>query len=133
MRRLPPRWRTPAILAAVALVVLAIGAAKHGWRIVLFLPVPLVVGIFYYVNAGRDSDYGAWLRFELDERQAHHWLRVQALVARVLSLSVGIGYVVAVATKSVLWPWAVLLGLMVVSWLGGHLHYRERGAGDDAP
>jgi hypothetical protein len=133
MRSLPPRWRVPALLIVAALIALVIGGTKHGWKTVLYmLPIPLIVGIFLYIMAGRDSDYGAALRRQLDERQAFQRLKMQALVGRVLSLAVAIAYIVAVAAKVVLWPWAILLGLMATSLVAGQLIYGERRADKDA-
>jgi hypothetical protein len=87
-----------------------------------------------FVMAGRDTDYGAALRRRLDQRQERQRLEMQALVGRVLSLAVGIAYVVAIAARAVLWPWAILLGLTVISFIAGRLIYGERcgGPGTDA-
>jgi hypothetical protein len=129
-RSLPPRWRAPALLIIAALIALAVGGASHGWKTVLYVvPIPLAVGTFLFVMAGRDSDYGAALRRQLDERQALQRLKMQALVGRVLSLAVTISYVVAIAARAVLWPWAVLLGLMAISFIAGQLIYGARGGG----
>jgi hypothetical protein len=50
----------------------------------------------------------------------------------LLSLAVAVAYLVAVATKATLWPWAVLLAVLAVAFFAGWLHYRERGGrGDD--
>jgi hypothetical protein len=129
-RSLPPRWRAPALLIIAALIALVVGGASHGWKTVLYvIPIPLAVGTFLFVMAGRDTDYGAALRRQLDERQKLQRLEMQALVGRVLSLAVGISYVVAIAARAVLWPWAILLGLTVISFIAGRLIYGERGGG----
>jgi hypothetical protein len=91
------------------------------------IPIPLAVGTFLFVMAGRDTDYGAALRRQLDERQEVQRLEMQALVGRVLSLAVGISYVVAIAARAVLWPSEILLGLTVISSIAGRLIYGERG------
>jgi hypothetical protein len=123
---LPPRLRTPALFAVLAIAVLAIGGAVHGWKTVLdVLPVPIAVIIGLYLWAGRDSEAGALIRHDLDERQAAARLKVQALVGRVLSLAVAVAYVVASTSKTTLWPWAVLLGLTVGTFLIGWLMYGE--------
>jgi hypothetical protein len=133
MRALPPRWRSPAILAIVAVVALAIGGASHGWKTVLYvLPIPLAVGTFMFAMAGRESDYGAVLRRQLDERQSLQRLKIQALVGRVLSLAVAIAYVVVIATRAVLWPWAILVGVMAIAFVAGQLIYGERGEGSSS-
>lgn len=132
-RSIPPRWRAPAILTVAVLASLVAGGATHGWKTVLYvLPIPLAVLVFMYVNAGRDTDYGASLRFQLDERQRLQRLQKQALVGRVLSLAVVIGYPVALAVGATIWPWAVLLGVIAVSFVAGQLAYSERGGGGDA-
>jgi hypothetical protein len=131
-RALSPRWRAPTLLITVALIALAVVGATHGWRTALdIVPVPLVVGTWLFVNAGRDSDYGAALRFHLDERQALQRLKMLALAGRVLSLAVVIAYVVALATHAVLWPWAILLALMAASLITGQLIYERGGPSEE--
>jgi hypothetical protein len=123
-----PRLRAPALLAAAAVVALGVGGATHGWASVAdVLPIPLVAVVALFILGGRDSDRGAAVRRQLDERQAEQRLKVQALVGRVLSLAVAVAYIVATATRATLWPWAVLLGLLAVSFLAGWLAYGERG------
>jgi hypothetical protein len=107
-------------------IVLAIGGAVFGWASLVYLaPIPIVAVATLYVLGGRDTDTGALIRDELDERQAYERLEVQALVGRVLSLAVAIAYMLAVATNAELWPWAILLGLMVISFVAGRLRYGE--------
>jgi hypothetical protein len=127
-RSLPPRWRAPAILIAAAIVALVIGGVTHGWSTVPeILPIPVAVGVWLYMNAGRDTDYGAFLRRELDERQRLRRLRTQALVGRTLSVGLGVAYVVALATGSQIWPWVVGVGLMAVTFVVGFVAYGEGG------
>jgi hypothetical protein len=106
-----------------------IGGATHGWASVAYVvPIPVVVVIALYISGGRDNDMGAAIRYKLDERQAYERLKVQALVGRVLSLAVAVAYLVASAAKVALWPWAILLGLMVISFLVGRLVYGEHAS-----
>jgi len=127
-RRMPPRLRAAVILGIGGLVVLAIGGATHGWKTVVYVaPVPVVAVVALYIWSGRDSDMGAVIRRQVDERQAYQRLKVQALVGRVLSIAVAVGYTVASASKAVLWPWAVMLALVAVSVLIGWLVYGEYG------
>jgi hypothetical protein len=131
-RSLPPRLRAPAVLAVAALVALVIGGATHGWLTILYvLPIPLAVGTFLFLMSGRDSDYGALLRRQLDERQVLKRLKVQALVGRVLSLAVVISYGVSIAANSARWPWAILVVLMAISFIAGLLFYGERDTRPD--
>jgi len=121
--------RAPALLAVASLVALAAGGASHGWGSVAdVLPIPVVAVVAVYILGGRDSDTGAAIRRQLDERQAQQRLMVQALAGRVLSIAVAVGYIVAAATKADLWPWAILLGLVAVSLLAGRLAYGEGGS-----
>jgi hypothetical protein len=46
-----------------------------------------------------------------------------------MSVAVGIAYIVAISARVTLWPWAVLLGLMAISFIAGQLIYGERSAG----
>lgn len=125
--RIPPRLRAPARLTLGALVVLAIGGAAHGWNTLIdVVPVVLVLIAGLYVWGGRDTDTGALIRREVDERQAAERLRVQALVGRVLSLAVAIAYLAASISRVTLWPWAALLGLAVGTFVVGRLAYGER-------
>jgi MFS family permease len=125
-RSISPRQRATAILAVGAAIVVAIGGATHGWAtLVDIVPIPVILVGAFYVLGGRDSDTGAVVRHQLDERQAYERLKVQALVGRVLSVAVAVAYIAASAAKSALWPWAILLGLMAISFIGGRLIYGE--------
>jgi hypothetical protein len=126
-RSISPRLRAPGLFAAGTLVVLAVGGATHGWSSLAdVVPIPLIILVALYAIGGRETDSGALIRRQLDERQAYDRLKVQALVGRVLSLAVATAYTIAVATKASLWPWAILLGLMTISFVTGRLLYGDR-------
>lgn len=129
MRRfMSPRLRAPVVFALAAVVAVVIGGADHGWASVGFVaPVLVVVFVALFVLAGRDSDPGAVIRRQVDERQANQRLKVQALVGRVLSLAVAVAYIIAMATKAMLWPWAILIGLVGGTFLIGWLLHGEHG------
>ncbi len=125
---IPPRLRAPALLMVAAAVALAIGGATHGWHTVLdVIPIPIVAIVGIYLLTARDSDAGALARRDLDERQAYQRTKVQALVGRAVSFAVAVGYLVASASKTELWPWAALLGVVALSLGAGWWLYGERG------
>ena len=127
---LPPRLRVPVLFVAIGIAVLAGGGARYGWASAGYLaPIVIAVAVGYYLLSGRDSDAGALVRREVDERVVGQRLRVQALVGRVLSLAVAVAYSVAVAVKATLWPFAVLLAVLAVSFAAGWLLYGEHGPG----
>jgi hypothetical protein len=131
-RPMNPRLHGPLRLAAGALAVMAIGGATYGWASIADVaPIVIVAIVGLYLWSARDSDSGALIRRQLDERLEHQRLQVQALVGRVLSLAVAVAYTIAVAAKATLWPWAILLGVMAVAFVGARLHYGERGSGDE--
>ena len=130
----PRRLHAPAILAVVSVAALAVGGATHGWSGVAYvLPIPIVVVVAFFVLGGRDTDTGALIRRDLDERQAHERLKVQALVGRIMSIAVAIAYTIAWATGTTLWPWGAMLGLMAAAFIAGRLFYAEHGSGHGDP
>ena len=128
----PARWRSPAILALVATAAVIAGGATHGWGTVPYvLPIPIAVLVFMSAMARTDTDCGASLRFQYDERQSLQRYKIQALVGRVLSVAVAVAYLVALAVGATIWPYAVLLGLMALTFVAGRLRYDELGRGED--
>ena len=122
----PPRLRAPVILSVASVAALAVGGATHGWSgLAYVLPIPVVVVTAFFVLGGRDTDSGALIRSERDERQAHERLRVQAVVGRVLSIAVA--YEIAWATGATLWPWGAMLGVIAVAFIGGRRIYAAHG------
>lgn len=133
MNALPPRLRPPIIFVLVALVPLLTGGAAYGWASTVFVvPIVVAAAVVIYLAAGRDDDVGAVVRHQADERQADRRLRVQALVGRVMALAVAVAYSIAVATRSTLWPYGVLLGVLVAALLVGWLRYGDRGLSADS-
>lgn len=131
-QRVPRRLRTLVIFAVGSVAVLVVGGATHGWSGVAYvLPIPIVVVVAFFVLGRRDTEAGALISRELDERQALERLEVQALVGRVLSIAVAIAYTIAWATGMTLWPWGVMLGVMTFAFVAGRLVHRWRG-GDHA-
>jgi len=132
MKFLPPRLRMPVQMLVVGGVGTVIGVIVWGWvAAVTILPFTLIVAAWYYVLGGTDGDVAAMVLGRGDERQAYRRLRMQALMGQVMSVAVGVTFIVAVATKTTLWPFAVLVPLPVLSLVVGGLIYREHpGAGE---
>jgi hypothetical protein len=132
MRSIPPRLRAPVYMLVGGTAIDAIAVAAWGWSSLTSLgPLTVAAAVGYYVLAGRDSDFAAMLREQADERQAYRRLKIQALVGRVMTAAVAVGYLVAVLAKATLWPFVIFLALAGVTFLAGWLVYREHpGAGE---
>jgi hypothetical protein len=135
MRSIPPRLRAPLMMLAFGAVFGAVAVVTYGWGSLLRLGPVIAAGpVVYFVWAGRDSDFAAMLRHQVDERQAYRGLKIQALVGRVMSSGASIAYLAAWAAKATLWPFAIFLALFAVALIAGWVIYRERGDGrDDSP
>ena len=131
-KSLPPRLRAPVTMAVGGLAVVIIGGLSQGWgSAVAALPVVILAVAGYYVWAGRDSDVAAVIRHQADERQAQLRLKTQALVGQIMSAAAVIAFLVAVATKATLWPFAILVCLPGATLFAGWLIYRDHGDGHD--
>ena len=132
MRSIPPRLRAPVYMLVGGAAIDAIAGAAWGWGSLISLgPITVAAAVGYYVLARRDSDFSAMLRDQADERQAYRRLKIQALVGRVMTAAVAVGYLVAALAKATLWPFAIFVALAGVTFLAGWLVYREHsGAGE---
>ena len=105
MKFLPPRLRMPVQMLVVGTIGTVFGVIAWGWTAtVTILPFTLIVAAWYYVLGGRDSDLSAVVLGRGDERQEYRRLRMQALMGQVMSLAVGVTFIIAVATKTASWP-----------------------------
>ena len=130
-RSIPARLRAPVYMLVGGGAIDAIAVAAWGWRSLISLgPFTIISVVGYYVLAGRDSDFAAMLRDQADERQAYRRLKIQALVGRVMTAAVAVGYLVASLAKVTLWPFAIFVGVAGVTFLAGWAVYREHGAGE---
>jgi len=131
MSPIPPRLRAPVYMLVGGGVIDVIAGAAWGWGSLISLgPITVAAAVGYYVLAGRDSDFSAMLRDQADERQVYRRLKIQALVGRVMTAAVAVGYLVAALAKAALWPFAIFVALAGVTFLAGWLVYREHpGAG----
>jgi hypothetical protein len=126
MKFLPPRLRMPVQMLVVGTIGTVFGVIAWGWTaLITILPFTLIVAAWYYVLGGRDSDLSAVVLGRGDERQEYRRLRMQALMGQVMSLAVGVTFIIAVATKTASWPFAVLVPLPILSLVAGGLIYRD--------
>jgi hypothetical protein len=129
-KRIPERLRAPAIMATGGAAVIIVVGTSHGWSSARAgVPAVVLLSVGYYLWAGKDTDSGAVVRRQTDERQAALRLKVQALVGQVMSLAAVVTYLVAVSTKVMLWPFAILVCLPAATFAAGWLIYREHGDG----
>jgi hypothetical protein len=132
MRSIPPRLRAPLMMLVFGAVFAAAAVAGYGWGSLLHLGPVIIAGpAVYYVWGGRNSDYAAMIRQQLDERQAYRGLRIGAVVGRVMSIGACLAFLAAWAAKATLWPFEIFLALFAVGLLAGWVITRERGDGRD--
>jgi hypothetical protein len=126
--QIPTRLRAPTIMVTGgATVVVTVGIVR-GWSSAQSaVPVVVLLAVGYYLWAGRDTDSGAVIRHQTDERQAALRVKVQALVGQVMSFAAVVTYLIAVAAKATLWPFAILVCLPAATFAAGWLIYREHG------
>jgi hypothetical protein len=128
MRPIPPRLRAPLMMLAFGAVFAAVAVAAYGWVSLLHLGPVIAAGpAVYYVWGGRDSDSAAMVRHQVDERQAYRGLKIQAVVARVMSIGACVAFLAAWAARATLWPFEIFLALFVVGLVAGWVITRERG------
>jgi hypothetical protein len=128
MKHIPARLRAPTIMATGGAAVVIVVGSVHGWSTAgAGVPVVVLITIGYYPGQARDTDSGAVIRHQPDERQAALRLKVQALVGQVMSLAAVVTYLVAASTTVTLWPFAILVCLPAATFTAGWLIYREHG------
>lgn len=132
MRPVPPRLRAPLSMLVGGAVIAAIVVPAQGWNTLLSLgPLTVVLAAGWYLSGGRDTDFGALMRDKADERQDYRRLKTQALVGIVMSITVGVAYLAALAAKATLWPFEIIVFVPGVTFFIGWAIYREPGAGQD--
>jgi hypothetical protein len=123
------RLTAPAMMIVGGTGFTAATAAAYGWVAAIPVAALAVVGaIGYYIWGGRDSDTGAMLGQRVDERQSLLRTRAQALGGVAGACAGVVGYVVAIAIKDPVWPFALILGVQVIAFSAGLAIYGERGA-----
>jgi hypothetical protein len=102
----------------------------NGWRWrdePLLVLMTILAAIGYYVWGGRDSDTGAMYGGREDERQRLIHTQAAAFSGWVVCQALLAGFVVALALGKPTWPFAIFLGVGVISFIGATAFYRSRG------
>lgn len=109
------RLWTPAIaIVAGSAIAAAVGISQGWWSALASELIALGWAVSLYVIGGRDSDIGAVVGSEGDERQEFVKLRAARLCMVVVVFAIVAGCLVAAATKNPIWPFqagAVLIGI----------------------
>jgi hypothetical protein len=138
MKRLvPSRLRAPVSMLVGGAVIAAVAVpahGSHGWKTLLGIGLFTVVSaLSWYLAGGRDSDFGALIRDQADERQAYRRLKTQALVGIVMSFATGAVTLAALAASVPIWPFAILVFVPGATFIVGWAIYREPGSrGEDS-
>lgn len=132
MRFIRPRLRVPAAMAVLGTAATAVVVVSQGWMTALYVEIAWVVlAVGYYVWGGKDSDVGAVLGSRADERQASLEMKVTALQGKVMTAAAAVAFLVAVAVKATIWPFAIFVALAGLSGVAGWAIYREDGRRQD--
>jgi hypothetical protein len=109
------RLWTPAIaIVAGSAIAASVGISQSWWSALASELIALVWAVSIYVIGGRDSDVGAAVGAQGDERQELVKLRAARLCLAVVVVAIVAGCLSAAATKNPIWPFqagAVLIGI----------------------
>ena len=109
------RLWTPAIaVVAGTAIAIAVGIHESWWSALASEVVALGWAVSLYVIGGKDTDIGAAVGAQGDERQELVKLRAARLCLAVVVVAVVAGCLIAAATKHAIWPFqavAVLIGI----------------------
>jgi uncharacterized membrane protein len=109
------RLWTPAIaVVAGSVIALSVGISQSWLSALISEVIALAWAVNLYVIGGRDTDIGAVVGSEGDERQEFVKLRAARLCMVVVVFAIVAGCLVAAATKNPIWPFqagAVLIGI----------------------
>ena len=109
------RLWTPAIaVVAGSVIALSVGISQSWLSALISEVIALAWAVNLYVIGGRDSDIGAVVGSEGDERQEFVKLRAARLCLAVVVVAIVAGCLIAAATKNPIWPFqagAVLIGI----------------------
>jgi hypothetical protein len=122
-----PRLIVPAVMA-VGGTALAIGSwIDAGWGAALGIELVTVIATGgYFALGGRDSDVGALIASNPDERQASIGMRAAALSGTTLVVVALGGVVIATAMGRFVWPFLLFSLVGGASYVVGLIIYRDK-------
>jgi hypothetical protein len=121
------RLRAPAaMIVGGAGLAVADGVAR-GWKQAIgVVVITVIAAIGYYIVGGRDSDFGAMVGAQVDERQNLLRTRAQALAGVAVAFTAVIGYTVAIALKDPVWPFLLFALVDVTAFVAGLVIFGAR-------
>src|SRR5580693_6970102 len=128
MRLSHGRLRVPAAVLILGTGLAAAVLVGQGWHnAVLVEVVTAIAAVGYFLLGGLSTDVGAIYGSSGDERQQLVRLRAQALTGVMTVLAAVIGFMVQIARQAPTWPFEVVAGTAVVSFVAGLAIYRDHG------
>lgn len=131
-RKYPRLWTPAVAVVAGTTIAAAVGISQSWWSALISELVALAWAVALYVIGGRDTDIGAAVGAQGDERQELVKLRAARLCLAVVVVALVAGCLIAAATKHAIWPFqagAVLIGISYFYGLWFYGTYREEADG----
>jgi glucan phosphoethanolaminetransferase (alkaline phosphatase superfamily) len=114
------RLLTPAIAVLAGTTIAVAVGIRQGWQYALVSEaVALAWAVSLYVIGGKDTDIGAVVGAQQDERQELVKLRAARLCLVVVVVAVVAGCLIAAATKNPIWPFQVVAVLIGIAYFYG--------------
>jgi hypothetical protein len=107
-------WTPGVAVVAGSAIAVAVGISQGWWTALASELIALAWAAGLYVIGGRDSDIGAAVGAQGDERQELVKLRAARLSLAVVVVAIVAGCLIAAATRNPMWPFqlvAVLIGI----------------------
>jgi hypothetical protein len=132
------RLWTPAIaVVAGSAIAAAVGISQGWWSALASELIALGWAVSLYVIGGKDSDIGAAVGAQGDERQELVKLRAARLCLAVVLVAIVAGCLIAAATKNPIWPFQLVAVLIGIAYFDGLWFYgtarEEANAAATAP